>query len=372
MSQVITACRKCGAPVSEEMRFCPGCGRGLAALSPKRYGVVFGTAIVLLSASLGLKSALHWKRGDAKPTEHIEAPREMKARAEEMPADPELAALRSDLDRSPSDLGTLRQMAALLGDKLRNRPDAPPALVFEAIDVLSRILSLSPEDPDALLMMGDVSFDQKAFTKAVEFYERYLKLAPNDLGATARYASTLTFLGRYDDSIKQLDSVLVRDPKNFPAMAYLAITFAQKGDMPKAKDLGAKALELAPTDEARARFSGFVQSLSSQTDGVVQAPSQSQPEKVSAGEVEIGIAGFAETIKGNPIAGPKFVRYDDSTPGVVKLVFRDFPMSQMPPFAKEKFFVGVKNGARSAGLKDGTTVVFVDEASGGEMERLGL
>jgi Flp pilus assembly protein TadD len=348
------------------MKFCPGCGKSLVVHSQKRYGVVLVAAVSLLGASLGLKSALHWKRGDVKPTEHVQAP------PEEVAVDPELAALRSDLERSPKDIGVLRQMAGFLGDKLRNRPDAPPALVFEAIDVLSRILTLSPDDPDALLMMGDVSFDQKAFTKAVEFYERYLKLAPNDLGATARYASTLTFLGRYDDSIKQLDSVLVRDPNNFPAMAYLAITFAQKGDMPKAKDLGAKALDLAPTEEARARFSGFVQSLSSQADGVPQAPAQPQPQRASAGGFESGIAGFVATIKGNPIAGPKFVRYDDSSPGVVKLVFRDFPMSQMPPFAKEKFFGGVKSGARSAGLKDGTMVVFVDEASGMEMERLGL
>jgi tetratricopeptide (TPR) repeat protein len=348
------------------MRFCPGCGKGLAAHSPKRYGVVLGAAVVLFGATFGLKSAMHWKRGDAKPTEHFQAPRE------EVAVDPELEALRLDLERAPNDIGILRQMAAFLGDKLRNRPDAPSPLVFEAVDVLSRILTISPDDPDALLMMGDVSFDQKAFTKAVEFYERYLKLMPNDLGATARYASTLTFLGRYDDSIKQLDSVLVRDPNNFPAMAYLAITFAQKGDTSKARELGTKALQLAPSEEARARFSGFIQSLSTQPEGVSQTPAQPQTAKSSTGGVESGISGFITALKNNPVAGPKFVRYDDSTSGEVKLVFRDFPMAQMPPFAKEKFFGGLKSGARAAGLKDGTMLVFVDDSSGAEMERLGL
>ncbi len=364
MSQVITACRRCGATVSEEMRFCPGCGKGLLVRSPRRYGVVLAAAVALFSAALGLKSALHWKRGDVKPTEHMQTVRQ------EVDVEPELAALRSDLDRSPQDLGVLRQMAAFLGEKLRNRPDAPPALVFEAIDVLSRILTLSPDDPDALLMMGDVSFDQKAFTKAVEFYERYLKLEPNNLGATARYASTLTFLGRYDDSIKQLDSVLVRDPNNFPAMAYLAVTFAQKGDMTKARDLGAKALQLAPSEEARARFSGFVDSLSAQPDAAPKGVSQQPPQRVATQGDEGGISQFVATIKGNPIAGPKFVRYDNSTPGIGKLVFRDFPMAQMPPFAKEKFFGSVKNSARLAGLEGVTAFVFVDEASGAEMERL--
>ncbi len=358
MSQVITACQRCGASVSEEMRFCSGCGRRLASSSHKRYGTVLAVTVVLFGASFGLKSALHWKRGDVKPTEHVQAVRE------EPVVDPELVALRSDLERSPQDLGTLRAMAAFLGDKLRNRPDAPPALVFEAIDVLSRILTISPEDPDALLMMGDVSFDQKAFIKAVEFYERYLKLVPSDLGATARYASTLTFLGRYDESIKQLDSVLVRDPANFPAMAYLAITFAQKGDVSKAKNLGAKALQLAPSDEARARFSGFVDSLSGRQEAQL-------PQGTGSAEVQ-GVAGFVAKVKANPIAGPKFVRSDDTNPGVLKLVFRDFPMGQMPPFAKEKFFAGLKSSAAAVEMGAVKTLVFVDESSGQEMERLSL
>lgn len=370
MDKSITSCQRCGASISSSMRFCPACGRRLISATPKRYGVVVLTAAVLFGVSLGIKYGLHWKRGDVKPTEHIETARE------EPDTDPELTALRSDLERSPQDLGTLRAMAGLLGDKLRNRPDAPPALVFEAIDVLSRILAVSPEDPDALLMMGDVSFDQKAFVKAVEFYERYLKLMPKDLGATARYASTLTFLGRYDDSIKQLDSILQRDPKNFPAMAYLAITYAQKGELSRAKELGTQALEIAPSDEARARFSGFVDSLAKQQVGQpagnAASPQRSQPtQAVEAGKVG-GVAGFIAQLKANPIAGPKFVSYDDTTPGVLKLLFREFPMGQMPPFAKEKFFTTLKNSAAASGIAAGSTLVFVDASSGAEMERLGL
>jgi hypothetical protein len=369
MSQSITACQRCGAAVGEGMHYCPGCGRRLAPSSRIRYGTVVAVAAVLFGASFGLKSALHWKRGDVKPTEHIPV-------AQEEPAvDPELAALRSDLERSPQDLGTLRAMAAVLGSKIRNRPDAAPPLVFETIDILSRILAIAPEDPDALLMIGDVSFDQKAFTKAVEFYERYMKLAPNDLGVTARYASTLTFLGRYDESIKQLEGVLSRDPNNFPAMAYLAITFAQKGELSKARDLGAKALQLAPSEEARARFTGFVESLSTEEGkAVVERAQSSGSQKSEDAHVPIakGVEGFAATLRANPVAGPKFVRYDDSSPGVLKLVFKDFPMAQMPPFAKEKFFSTLRSSVAAAELTAITTLVFVDEGSGQEMERLGL
>jgi hypothetical protein len=353
------------------MRFCPGCGKRQATAAPKRYGFVLLTAVLLFGAAFGIKNGLHWKRGDVKPTEHIETARE------EPVTDPELTALRSDLDRSPQDLGILRALAGLLGDKLRNRPDAPPALVFEAIDVLSRILAISPEDPDALLMMGDVSFDQKAFVKAVEFYERYLKLMPTDVGASARYASTLTFLGRYDDSIKQLDGILQRDPKNFPAMAYLAITYAQKGELLRAKELGAQALQIAPSEEARARFSGFVDSLSKEQAERPSGDAASnargpQPAQVVEAEKGAGIGAFIAQLKANPIAGPKFVSYDDTAAGVVKLIFREFPMGQMPPFAKEKFFTTLKNSAATSGIAEGSTLVFIDASSGEEMARLGL
>jgi tetratricopeptide (TPR) repeat protein len=283
--------------------------------------------------------------------------------------DPKIIAMRKEVDKSPEDLGKLRIYAGMLGDKLRANPSAPPALVFEAIDVLGKILKAEPNDPGALVMMADISFDQRAFTKALDFYERYLKIDPTDLGARSRYASTLTFLGRYSDSIGELNSVLQQDPKNFPAMAYLAITYAQSGDVPKAKELGNTALQLAPSDEARARFSAFVDSLdSAEKEGGV-ATTTPQQNRVAAGS---GIDGFIASIKANPVAGPKFFRYELGGDGVLKLVFRSFPMSQMPPFAKEKFFGGLKAAATQNGLEKISRVSFIDEATGAEMESLSL
>jgi tetratricopeptide (TPR) repeat protein len=335
--------------------------------------VVLAATVVLLGGGLGLKEALHWKRNDKKPAPHVPMVAQVSQQQQQQaPADPELDALRSDLERAPQDMNALRSVASLLADRLRNRPDAPPALVFEAIDVLSRILKIAPDDPDALLMMADVSFDQKAFTKAIEFYERYLKIEPNDLGATARYASTLTFLQRYDDSIKQLDKVLAKDPKSFPAMAYLAITYAQKGDIAKAKDLGVKALELAPSEEARARFSGFVESISDPS--ATRKAQDSTPSQINTTAPPSigGVAGFVAALRANPIAGPKLVSHDDSEPGLLKLVFKDFPMAMMPPFAKEKFFSSIKASAMQTNLVSVKKIIFIDQATGQQMESIDL
>jgi hypothetical protein len=45
-------------------------------------------------------------------------------------------------------------------------------------------------------------------------------------------------------------------------------------------------------------------------------------------------------------------------------------MGQMPPFAKDKFFGGIKAAAKQNGLENVTSVSFIDEATGSEMEKL--
>jgi len=374
MVQDITACRRCGASVTGEMRYCPSCGGSLAVRSGALYRAVGIATVALFGLALGLRYAVQPARPPMADTSHVAA------HVSEELNDPQLDAMRREVEANPDDLSKLRIYAGFLGDKLRANPEAPQALVFEAIDVLSRILAAEPNDPGALVMMADLSFDQKAFTKAVDFYQRYLKLEPDDLGARARYASTLTFLGKYGDSIAELNSVLAKDPKNFPAKAYLAITYAQSGDMPKAKELGADALALAPSEDARARFSAFVNSLNGDGGAATLSSSPNrnntgQPQAnvpVPSGAQSSGVDGFIAVLRANPVAGPKFVSYETGKPSTLRLLFRNFPMQAMPPFAKEKFFSGLKKAAADTKLDGVKTITFVDVDSGSEMESISL
>lgn len=258
MDDSITTCGKCGGSVSQGMKFCSTCGRRLAARPTQFYTKMIGIGVGVFLAVFVLMELVQEERAMAPSARGANVAQELD--------DPQVKRIREDVEKNPQDIVKLRLFAGVLGDKLRNNPTAPPALVFEAIDVLGKILAIEPNDPGALVMMADLSFDQRAFTKAVEFYERYLKIDPEDLGARSRYASTLTFLGRFDESINELNGVLKSDPKNFPAMAYLAITYAQSGNVPKAKEVSQSALALAPSEDARARFSAFVSSLDTATE----------------------------------------------------------------------------------------------------------
>jgi len=358
MSFNITACGRCGDSVGQEMRYCPSCGRRLAPVNRRVVATVVCGAVALFSVALGLQTYLIPPKPEGVSKQHSETP------LEESVDDPQMAALRRDLESEPTNLEKLKIMAGFLGDKLRSNPQSSNAIVFEAIDVLGKILAISPKDPGALVMMADVSFDQRAFTKAQEFYEKYLALEPDNLGARARYASTLTFLGDYDKSIQQLDTVLKEDPKNFPAMAYLSITYAQRGDIPKAREVGVTALNLAPSDEAKARFSAFMSTLDGNAPSNDGSPVRSQ----NSG----GVEGFVAAVRSNPVAGPKLVGHQESKSGELSLVFKDFPMAQMPPFAKEKFFSSLRSAAAAAKLDSIKTLVFVDADSGSKMEQIAL
>jgi cytochrome c-type biogenesis protein CcmH/NrfG len=366
MSLNITACSRCSGPVTESMRFCPSCGRRLGARN-RKFPIALGVAsVALFGIGYGMQSVLI-------PPKHVPIVEQGSAPVvAPSQDDPQVALLREQVERDPQNLEKLKVLAGILGDKLRQNPETASATVFEAIDVLSRILAIAPNDPGALVMMADVSFDQKAFTKAKEFYEKYLKLEPTDQGARTRYASTLTFLGDFDTSISELNSVLKQDPKNFPAMAYLSITYAQRGDIPKAKELGTVALNLAPSDEAKARFSAFMTSLDGQSARSTSPERGNVPSASSDGQAASGgVDSFVAQVKANPIAGPKFVGHEE-VQGDLRLTFKEFPMSQMPPFAKEKFFGSLRKAAEEAKISSVKTISFIDLATGTAMDQISL
>jgi len=366
MSLNITVCLRCSGPVTEAMRFCPSCGKRLTKRSSTFPLVLGGAAVVLFGVGFALQSYLIPPKNEQMIKQHSELP------AQATSEDPQVAVLREQLEQDPQNLEKLKLMAGILGDRLRNDPHTSSSTVFEAIDVLSRILAMEPNDPAALVMMADISFDQKTFTKAQEFYERYLKLEPDNHGARARYASTLTFLGQYEKSVQELNSVLKQDPKNFPAMAYLSITYAQQGDISKAKETGTAALTLAPSDEARARFSSFMTTLEAQAGA---SPARGNLETAQGAQAlqpqATGIAGFVARVKDNPVAGPKFVGHEE-VKDELRLTFKDFPMSQMPPFAKEKFFGSLRSAAQEANISTVKSISFIDLASGKVMDQITL
>ncbi len=341
-------CNSCGATVPDQARFCQQCGINLTqgftapsrkALTSKQLSIlvaftaaVWGIAWATQGYLAGEKPEKVFQQASSSSTSAKPGASGHGANSGESVAakDPMLAKLKAAAEANPQDKEAWRSFAAGLIDQLRATENPSSDLIFETIDALREILKLDPADTGALVGIADISFDMQAFAKAAEFYEKYLAQQPQDHAVRARYASSLSFSGKSDDALKELNSVLNADPKNFQATAYMAVTYAQMGNKDKAKEVGNKALELAPSPEARARFSDFMKSVDEKTAAIAPPANASPVDAVVA------------HIKQNPVAGPKFARHELQD-GVLKLYFTNFPMSQMPPFVREKFTNEVKD-----------------------------
>jgi hypothetical protein len=77
-------------------------------------------------------------------------------------------------------------------------------------------------------------------------------------------------------------------------------------------------------------------------------------------------------VRGLPIAGPKVTTVEWPDKLKAKVFMADFPMDQMPPFAKAKFLTDLKAGIDSAkkdnNISSPVEVNIVDGASGNVME----
>jgi len=342
-------CPSCAHNNGVDSSFCSKCGKRLVkeSITPKQILLSAIVSLLVFGAGWGITSWVQSSQGRTKPnqiyTETKTVPGAQSPHgAIEKVQDPELDELRSAAEKENSPEALKKLGGTILERVKAGAGEAEQALLLEAVDVFSKAVEKAPEDPMILLNLADLTFEQKLFPQAVKYYERYLKLLPNELPVRARYASALAFVERVDEAIQQLELVLEKDPRNFQATAYLAISYAQKGDMAKAKETGTKALEFAPNPEAKSRLQHFLSSLEAQGAG----------------------GGVDKVIRTNPVAGDKFVKSEQKGE-VLNLYFKNFPMQAMPPFAKEKFF-GQLYPQVPAGTKE---IVFMDSESGQELER---
>ncbi|MBX7142853.1 MAG: hypothetical protein K1X79_00205 [Oligoflexia bacterium] len=358
-------CQRCSQEVLGAAKFCPHCGWDLSKPNIRYHFSGKGALLVLVSTAAlwAIPQKMQSTFAGSKPTQ-VYTQAEQGDTEWDLSSDQELQKLKADIEKSGHSLESLREYARALVDRMREMQKPPSALLYEAMDVMTSILKAVPDDPDALASMGDIAFNQQIFDKAVFYYQAYLRKKTDDHPIRARLASALTFLGKGDEALKELQYVLSQKPNDFHALAYTSITYAQMGKRNEAMHYGELALAHAPTDEARERFQGFLASLKSET------PSKAPQSASNTGNASALNAQLSEFLTSNPVAGPKFVRVDDSGQQTIAIYFRDFPMSAMPDFARKKFLDGIAAKARELGAPKERPIILYDEASKSELARV--
>ena len=216
----------------------------------------------------------------------------------------------------------------------------------KAQDAYAHVLKLQPDNLDALRGIGDVDYDKQKYDEAVAAYEHFLKLKPDDPEVRTDLGTMYLYTGNADQAIVQYKKAIASKSDFFQAYYNMGIAYAQENKSADAATSLNKALALAPDDNAKNQ----VKDLMAKLTGAPSASSTASGE--AAGAPAASPATFhgaiEQVVRGLPIAGPKVgsVEWPSDLKG--RVMFDNFPMDQMPPFAKDKFMSDLKAGIDSA------------------------
>jgi tetratricopeptide (TPR) repeat protein/uncharacterized caspase-like protein len=116
----------------------------------------------------------------------------------------------------------------------------------KAAEHFEKALAADPTYSQAAYYLGltyNAMFDQE---KAQEYYKKAIEIDPDYLEAHANYAGMLLDIGDVDEAIRQINTVLTRQPNHAMALTMLAQADRLKGLYPQSIEAAQKAVKLAP------------------------------------------------------------------------------------------------------------------------------
>lgn len=116
----------------------------------------------------------------------------------------------------------------------------------EAADICSDILSLKPDNTDALFMLGLISVQTGNYDKAVEYFDKTLKINPTNISALYNLGNAYRDMGQIPEAFKCYQRVLQLDPEYTDAYINLGIIFRMQGRFEEETAFYQKALQLNP------------------------------------------------------------------------------------------------------------------------------
>jgi tetratricopeptide (TPR) repeat protein len=300
-----------------------------------------------------------------------------------------------------------------------------PSYYPKAQQAYARALKLDPDSPDALRGIGNLNYDRKNYDQAVAAYEHYLKERPDDPEVRTDLGTMFLYTGNPDQAIVQYKRAIKGKPEFFEAYYNMGIAYGEQNDVADARQAFQKAQALAPDDASRAKVrevmgklvgapaapaaatkvaSASVGTVPGSTAAVAKSskeeasgapvgtapPTGQRPRKTASsaaapsegeatkdatdtGEEHRSFHGdIEEAVHDIPFAGPKVQSIQWPEEFKANVLMDNFPMDQMPPFAKQKFLTDLKSGIRNAksahNIKRPVEINITDAASGSLME----
>jgi len=286
----------------------------------------------------------------------------------------------------------------------------------KAQEAYGHVLKLEPDNLDALRGIGDIDYDKQLYDEAIAAYEHYLKKKPDDPEVRTDLGTMYLYTGNADQAVVQYKKAIASKPGFFQAYYNMGIAYAQQNKPDDAAATLKQALALAPDDTARDQVKQLIAKLSgapaasasmqaasaptptsaqvshtpaaavaAKSPAAASSPAESTPAVMAAqasaspaASPTTGAKDFhgaiEQMVRGLPIAGPKVGSVEWPDKLKARILMDNFPMDQMPPFAKTKFLDDLKAGIDSAkkdnNISSPVEVNIVDGASGRVMETI--
>ena len=311
------------------------------------------------------------------------------------------------LKLEPDNLDALRGIGDIDYDK---------QLYDEAIAAYEHYLKKKPDDPEVRTDLGTMylytgNADQavvqykKAIASKPGFFQAYYNMGiayaqmnkPDEAAATFNKAMTVAPDDTARDQVKDLLAKLTGAPQASASMqAASAATPAAKSQAASvpvaaksapapaksvavasspaavAKSTAAPKVAAAANTEAAAKSTEAASSPAA--SAAIAAKAAASPAPASTPTADDFHNAIEDVVRGLPIAGPKVTTVEWPDKLKAKVFMDNFPMDQMPPFAKEKFLTDLKTGIDTAkkdnNISSPVEVNIVDGASGKVMETL--
>ncbi len=149
--------------------------------------------------------------------------------------DDAIAAYNRALEIDPNDLEAQNNLAALL---------AATGDIEAVIAAREKVREQDPKNSQVRFDLGKMYFDQGNYEKAIELFDEYLTLAPNDPGALEYKGISYQRLDRHNESIAEFKKILDIQPQNKKVLAEISRGYKSSGNFTTARTFAARILAI--------------------------------------------------------------------------------------------------------------------------------
>jgi len=136
--------------------------------------------------------------------------------------------------------------ADLLQDGMKHYHKGTEQDYKKAVDFFERALAADPKFSQAAFYLGRTYSALFDYENAGRSYKRAIQLDPDYLEAHANYGGILLDTGDVDEAVRQLNTVLQREPANAIALTLIAQAYRFKSLFPQSIEAARKAIQVNP------------------------------------------------------------------------------------------------------------------------------